>query len=91
MCPAEARPERWQAFTFPCTTSEQEMLALMDIYSTFLGTLPDALTHHAQSAAATCGPACTARTAAFEGARVWGPGSGSQGLGLWAADLGLRQ
>ena len=64
VCPAEARPERWQAFTFPCTTSEQTMLALMDIYTAFLGTLPVGAQQgqHAQqpqsSAAATWAP-CT--------------------------------
>ena len=26
ICLAEASPERWQAFTCPCTTSEQQML-----------------------------------------------------------------
>ena len=41
VCPAEAKPEQWQAFSFPCAKSEQELLALMDIYTAFLGTLPE--------------------------------------------------
>ena len=41
-CPAEAKPQEWMAYTFPCSRSEQELLALMDIYEAFLAHLDTA-------------------------------------------------
>ena len=35
-CPAEARAWDWLAYTFPCSRSGEEMLAMMDLYSAFL-------------------------------------------------------
>ena len=42
-CPMEAKPQEWLAYTFPCSRSKQELLALMDIYETFLAHLETAL------------------------------------------------
>ena len=36
-CPAEARAWDWLAYTFPCSRSGEEMLAMMDLYTAFLG------------------------------------------------------
>ena len=38
-CPAEAKAWEWLAYTFPCSRSGEEMLAMMDLYAAFLGQL----------------------------------------------------
>ena len=38
-CPAEARPDQWQAFTVSCIEREAELTAAMDVYVAFLAAL----------------------------------------------------